>query len=235
MIIGISGKKQSGKDTVCNIIKALDIYYNEELEISNKGTVVEFVKSCMSGRFGTLEAYRNILSRWEKHSFADSLKLSLGIILNVPRHKFEDEEFKRSYSKVLKLDGKTFYTYRELLQIMGTEVCRTISSDIWIRSLMDRYEQEYQDMCSLYLNSISLYDLPCWIVPDVRFPDEANAIVEKNGFIIRINRPTAEGDVHISETAMDDYNNYRFTIENDKDIDSLILAVQAIMKQSKLI
>lgn len=232
MIIGISGKKQSGKDTVCNIIKALDIYYNEVLGISDKGTAVEFVKSCMSGRFGTLEAYRSITSKWEKHSFADSLKLSLGIILNVSRHKFEDEEFKGSYSKVLKPDGKTFYTYRELLQIMGTEVCRTISSDIWIRSLMDRYEQEYQDMYSFYSNSI---DLPCWIVPDVRFPDEADAIVEKNGFIIRVNRPTVEGDVHISETAMDDYNNYRFTIENDKDIDSLILAVHAIMKQSKLI
>lgn len=232
MIIGISGKKQSGKDTVCSIMKALDIYYNKELEISNKGTVVEFVKSCMSGRFSTLEAYRSITSRWEKHSFADSLKLSLSIILNVPRYKFEDEEFKRSYSKVLKPDGKTFCTYRELLQIMGTEVCRAISSDIWIRSLMDRYEQEYQDIYSLYSNSI---DLPCWIVPDVRFPDEADAIVEKNGFIIRVNRPTVEGDVHISETAMDNYNNYRFIIENDKDIDSLILAVQAIMKQSKLI
>lgn len=33
MLIGISGKKQTGKDTVCKIIKALDIWnWKEERE-----------------------------------------------------------------------------------------------------------------------------------------------------------------------------------------------------------
>lgn len=51
------------------------------------------------------------------------------------------------------------------------------------------------------------------VVTDVRFPNEADAIRDAGGVLIRLVRPSAgQGDAHPSETALDDYvENYRLS------------------------
>lgn len=77
------------------------------------------------------------------------------------------------------LDGATA---RAMLQTVGTEWGRqTVHADLWVRSLFARLPHG-------------------GIVSDVRFPNEAEAILSRGGVVIRLVRPgTGQGDAHASE------------------------------------
>mgnify|MGYP000322192674 CR=1 FL=1 len=121
MIIGISGKKQCGKDTVCKIIKALDIWNRY-----GDGDMLTFVKML-------LKTPSPLGSIWYKHAYADKLKQVLSIILNVRVEAFEDN--------IAKPEGG-YYTNRELLQRFGTEVGRSISPTLWVDALFTSYSED---------------------------------------------------------------------------------------------
>lgn len=205
MIIGISGKKQCGKDTVCKIIKALDIWNRY-----GDGDMLTFVKML-------LKTPSPLGSIWCKHAYADKLKQVLSIILNVRVEAFEDNIFKMSYSEIAKPEGG-YYTNRELLQRFGTEVGRSISPTLWVDALFTSYSEDDH-----------------WIIPDVRFPSEAKAIKDRGGIIIRVDRETLSHDNHPSETALDDYEGFDYRIDNNNDIEHLIDKVKGIMFQLNLI
>lgn len=205
MIIGISGKKQCGKDTVCKIIKALDIWNRY-----GDGDMLTFVKML-------LKTPSPLGSIWHKHAYADKLKQVLSIILNVRVEAFEDNIFKMSYSEIAKPEGG-YYTNRELLQRFGTEVGRSISPTLWVDALFTSYSEDDH-----------------WIIPDVRFPSEAKAIKDRGGIIIRVDRETLSHDNHPSETALDDYEGFDYRIDNNNDIEHLIDKVKGIMFRLNLI
>lgn len=205
MIIGISGKKQCGKDTVCKIIKALDIWNRY-----GDGDMLTFVKML-------LKTPNPLGSIWYKHAYADKLKQVLSIILNVDVVAFEDNIFKMSNSEIAKPEGG-YYTNRELLQRFGTEVGRSISPTLWVDALFTSYSEDDH-----------------WIIPDVRFPSEAKAIKDRGGIVIRVDRETLSHDNHPSETALDDYEGFDYRIDNNSDIEHLIDKVKGIMFQLNLI
>lgn len=205
MLIGISGKKQCGKDTVCKIIKALDIWNRY-----GDGDMLTFVKML-------LKSSSPLGSMWYKHAFADKLKQVLAVILNVRVEAFEDNIFKMSYSEIAKPEGG-YYTNRELLQRFGTEVGRSISPTLWVDALFTSYSEDDH-----------------WIIPDVRFPSEAKAIKDRGGIIIRVDRETPFHDTHPSEVALDDYEGFDYRIDNNNDIEHLIDKVKGIMFQLNLI
>lgn len=205
MIIGISGKKQCGKDTVCKIIKALDIWNRY-----GDGDMLTFVKML-------LKTPSPLGSIWYKHAYADKLKQVLSIILNVDVVAFEDNIFKMSNSEIAKPEGG-YYTNRELLQRFGTEVGRSISPTLWVDALFTSYSEDDH-----------------WIIPDVRFPSEAKAIKDRGGIVIRVDRETLSHDNHPSETALDDYEGFDYRIDNNSDIEHLIVRVKGIMFQLNLI
>lgn len=232
MIIGISGKKQCGKDTVCTIFRALDVYYSILIKMSSTPDPVAFALQSLSKHD---LCTRDIRSKWERHAFADNLKGSLAKILNIPVGYLHDEGLKQERSKVLKPGTDEYYTYRELLQRYGTEVGRSISPTIWIDSLMCQYDNECGS-CIEYgavkgdgmsMNRVT-YE-PYWIVPDVRFESEAKAIKDRGGLIIRINRDTGSTDTHISETQLDEYNGFDYIIDNYGTLEELIMQVQEFM------
>ena len=71
---------------------------------------------------------------------------------------------------------------------------------------------------------------PMWVITDVRFNNEAEAIKERGGLLIRVNRPDANSsDTHISETELDEYKGFNLTITNNnlsiEEIDNLISPV----------
>lgn len=85
---------------------------------------------------------------------------------------------------------------RQLLQRLGTDGGRKyLGEDIWVRTALDNQQAEKL------------------VVPDVRFPDEAQSIKERGGVIVRIKREGYEPvNAHISETA---YQDQDFIIVND--------------------
>lgn len=78
-----------------------------------------------------------------------------------------------------------------------------------------------------------------WIITDVRFPNEVEAITKRNGINIRIEREdiTGQGKLnpHTSETALDDYPAWDYVIHNFGDINDLVLQVRDILIKLKII
>lgn len=123
-------------------------------------------------------------------------------------------------------------TPRLLLQTIGTDIVRTINPNIWVNKLMNDYIS-YADAISGTSEIKKLY--PNWIIADIRFPNEVKAIKEKDGITIRINRETDYVSNHSSETALDNYEEFDYTIDNNNCIDCLIEQVKEILKHEKII
>ena len=125
MIIGVSGKAQSGKDTVSKMIIYTIWYY-----------------SCSQRLFPFgLDHYNRIYeiiinsNYWYKTSFANKLKQCLGNILNVRVSQFEDNEFKKSEIEWLGI------TVRELLQKFGTAIRNEVCDDFWVKACLKDYNK----------------------------------------------------------------------------------------------
>lgn len=201
MIIGITGKAQSGKDTACRIVQLIN--------------TVDYDCACSEGEGEKyiLDNVDNILPitcMWGKHAFADKLKECASIILGVPRFMFESGEFKESFTS-LPLSNKEGepMTNREFLQYFGTEVGRSIDKDLWIKALMYSYGRDKESH---------------WIVPDVRFPNEADAIRNAGGVLWKIERDGSGAGNHISEKLIDDIM-VDIIIENNLDMKYYIKAI----------
>ncbi|QAY17739.1 deoxynucleoside monophosphate kinase [Streptomyces phage Asten] len=104
-----------------------------------------------------------------------------------------------------------FPEVRELLQRTGTEAGREIlGENVWVNALFGGFDRENDAL----------------VVTDVRFPNEADAIRERGGTLIRVERPgvlpkrASDGTVHRSETALDRYG-FDHVIVNDMSVEYL--------------
>lgn len=78
-------------------------------------------------------------------------------------------------------------TPRLLLQKIGTDLFRyQIHSNIWVNATMSDYKQT--NSCSHWEGDVPIYRMPNWIITDVRFPNEAKAVKDKDGIMVRIER-----------------------------------------------
>lgn len=204
MLIGLAGKKQVGKNLVGKILLGIDEYHHVFV---NSETSME---ECVTHHICN-EVTHN-LSGMRTVSFAAKLKQIAAIIFNVDHSWFEDERFKNSTIPERFINCRV-RTYREALQYIGTDLFRDqFCKNIWITSTLSNYNPESSR----------------WIVTDVRFPDEIEAIKKLGGKVVYINRPTkAENKIadltaqHASETALSSYTEYDYSIRNDGSLDDL--------------
>lgn len=185
-IIGISGYSGSGKDEVCSKIQQLDAN-----------------------------------SDWQRKKWAGKLKQIASILTGIPQVMFEDNEFKKSnlgpqwnYNDFGRIGGKKNQemSVRELLQKLGTDALRnTLHNDVWVNALMADYLPiQYHDGGNFYHKG----EYPNWIITDTRFPNEAQAIKDAGGIVIRVDRMhLAPINEHYSEIALDRWD-FDYYIEN---------------------
>jgi hypothetical protein len=144
-------------------------------------------------------------------------------------------------------DRITKPTYRSLLQAIGTDSVRNIIGDnTWINALFADYKGVFRGGGGLSDDDLT-QDYPNWIIPDTRFPNEADAIKQNGGILIRVNRnwrfehglkvvhnliPTSEQ--HPSETSLDNYE-FHHVIDNDGTIEELVEKVRKILLQENII
>lgn len=177
MIIGINGKIGSGKDTVGKIIQYLQCYKTAKI------TIEEIVNN--SDHEWLLEEQ----SKWEIKKFAGKLKTVASILTGIPVEMFEDQDFKltnlpEEWSS-LKQSGRNKVlipmTVREFLQKLGTEAMRDgLHSNVWVNALF----ADYNPIAKFAGADI----VPNWIITDMRFPNEMEAVVAKGGITIRVVR-----------------------------------------------
>ena len=98
---------------------------------------------------------------------------------------------------------------RRLLQRLGTEAGRqTLWDSIWI----DAAFAPFGDDAKL-------------VIPDCRFPNEAQAIEERGGEVWRVQRPgVGPANLHASETSLDDWP-FKKIVMNSTTLDDLQIAV----------
>lgn len=258
-LIGISGKIGSGKDTVGRIIQYLSTNPSGK---PNRYSIT-FEAFC-NKNYSTQRKE----CKWEIKKFADKLKDIVCLLIGCTREQLEDREFKEKeleeewwyYKGVkgtsnfklldkidynnLKTNQKGWYelyklTPRKLLQLLGTEAGRQIiHPNIWVNALFVDYKVEKMDFVfgAIY---------PNWIITDVRFPNEIQAIKDRGGIVIRVNRPNItasngikvytssdsflDSNLHSSETALDNYKDWNYIVDNNSTIKDLISQIKNIL------
>ena len=229
MIIGINGYSGSGKDTIGIII--------QHLNCSITSTPLEEVlKDPLHNQWWLEDS-----SGWEIKKWAGKLKYIASLLTGIPQEKFEDQEFKKTelgpeWDRQFYTEGKGWQKrpmlVREFLQILGTEGLRLgLHENTWVNALMADYKPTEvllsDDLIGGYLNG----PMPNWVITDTRFPNEAQAIKDAGGIIIRVDRPGVSAiNAHPSETSLDNWD-FDYKIMNGSDIVSLMFSVYTILKK----
>lgn len=290
MIIGISGKIGSGKDTVGSIIQYLTSRANGNHSLAKDKPLSSFMsyKDYTDG----FVTHNYIGTTWEIRKFAAKVKTIVALLTGCTVEDLESQEFKNQQlgeewnwytTYITDADGRGQlmrstpteeakkmlpfpnrikpYTYREMLQRVGTEAMRNmIHEDVWVNALFadyikDRgyiYKASFVDKDPININdykdsntfTIKIpkdsfpepYDngFPNWIITDMRFPNEMKAIKDRGGITIRIERLGQPVNNHPSETSLDDAT-FDYVVNNDGSIDELVEMVQNILIKENII
>jgi len=271
-IIGISGKKQSGKSTSANWLHGLvlkDQGLVEDFNVDANGKLaIETFNQAREKGWGVFDVDRKdeafveyaeeeMWPHVKMYSFADTLKnLAVHLFGLRPEQVYGSEEDKNSLTQfrwenmpgiitkeVLEeewgnmlcdwfpkdheygskemqeeLDriNLTYHaagpmTAREFMQYFGTDIMRKMYSNIWVDNTIKKILAEGSELA---------------VIPDVRFPNEVEAVLANGGEVIRLSR-VYEEDGHQSETKLDsgnfDHSKFTHIIENaDIGIDGLL-------------
>ena len=229
MIISVSGKIGSGKDTIGEIIQILT--HNESFSNEN---VLEHLK---------INAVKHYIGPvWELKKFAGKLKQIVALLTGCEPFQLENQEFKASNMSE-KWGGMT---YREFLQKVGTDALRDkVHKEVWVNALFADYKEQPNKAVAEFLAAEGLpssmnageMEHPNWIITDTRFPNELAAVEERGGITILVRRGNDDSSTtkaHESETALDN-SSFDYVILNNGTMKELIKEVRDILQKEKII
>jgi hypothetical protein len=218
-IIGISGKKQSGKNTVGNIISGdimLSMGMVQDYNVNDSGQLIIKTQDKNNnigwGIFDLLRkdedfkeyADSNIWPYVKIYHFADYLKQMCVELFDLkPSQVYGTDEDKNTETQYSRNGWNHKMTARDFLQYFGTEIMREIKDTVWVDHTIKKIENESPIVS---------------IIPDVRFPNEVHAIKEAGGLVIRLTRSPSDSD-HQCEKALDkenfDWDKFDYVVENN--------------------
>lgn len=167
----------------------------------------------------------------------------------------ENPNIKPIYNTSILSNGKSRFDYwekvhqmtvREFLQKIGTDAMRDrVHTNIWVNSLFAQYK-EIPTTTQMILNrglrkgdlGYISGQLPKWIIPDLRFPNEFKAIKNRNGIVIRVERDYDRYNPkfsHSSETALDNEKGFDYVIDNNGTIEQLVQEIKLILEDENII
>lgn len=239
-ILGVSGRKQAGKNTVANILHGIVLEEKELIKdwsIDSRGQLqISTTNSEGKQGWGYFWVHRkdeefieyaecNMWPYVKLYSFADSLKSICMNLFDIPfKSLYGTDEDKNQIQEHLlwkNIPGskrkKGAMTSREFMQYFGTDIMRKIHEPVWVNACINKIKQEQSELA---------------IIADVRFPNEAKAIEDAGGIVLRLNRKIHE-DNHSSEIALDDYP-FTDRIDNEnQSIDELVVKVKQFYSKLK--
>ena len=223
-IIGISGKKQSGKTTCGNFLFGCGMLSLDLVEyafISENGNLIVPYensegehKPCVFPVYSLhpnmIEYMRdNIWPKIKIYNFADNLKrLCIDILGLTEQQCYGTEEDKNSLTNINLQDcifdtmRSRKMTAREVMQYVGTDFFRRIYPQVWVESTIRKIQKESPEIA---------------VIVDCRFPNEVTGIKDAGGVVVRLTRDIFKGeDSHDSETALDNFKGFDAYIENQE-------------------
>ena len=244
-ILGFAGAKQSGKTTCATFLHGYQLRFNDifsKFVMDEEGSLlVNAIQIDENGEevdgLGMLDinrqdeefleySSRNIWPYVRTFSFAEPLKSIAVQLFGLKEDQcFGSDDNKNTPINIKWEDLPTvtnnsgFMTSREFLQYFGTDICRRIKPDVWTSACIQR---------------IVLSGTQLAVVPDVRFPNEVEAIQKAGGKVIRLTRKPFE-DSHSSETSLDSEDVVCDHVIDNKDMDihETNMALMSIMKEWK--
>lgn len=210
-ILGCSGKQGSGKDTLANFL----IRNSSEL-FGEDATVKKYYFA--QGLKDLLTDFLNIPKELVWGTDDDKNKATHILWENLPHYQeLENEERIRLFNdsmypgasttieefeaELARRRPKGAMTVRQVLEHVGTEIFRRMYPRVWIERCLNTIRKESPTLA---------------VIADLRFPDEADAIREAGGKLIRLTRTTerAAQNTHASNVALDDYGSFDAYINN---------------------
>ena len=235
MIIGINGYAGSGKDTVGTIIQ----YLKAKPQNTSLEDVLDFPL--------THQWWLEDMSTWEIKKWAGKLKAIASMLTGISQEKIEDQEFKKTnlgpeWNKTVRIFGEYYdghvedwtdverpTSVRDFLQKLGTDAIRDgLHTNAWVNALMSDYKK-------IDYNDDEQPEYPNWIITDTRFPNEAQAIKDAGGLVIRVDRPGVKPiNDHPSEVGLDGWK-FDYKIANVSDLKALTGTVEMILVKQNLL
>lgn len=244
MILGISGKKQSGKTTSGNFILSIfiaNLGISQKVHINAKGEIVVsdlFGNASYSGVLDLAKPNNDFLIRKaldtlnphvKLYSFADPLKQDICInILGLSWDQCygsDDDKNSLTFLEWQNMPGYNgdshgYMTAREVMEYVGTGIFRQIKIDSWVDGTINRILKDKTKLA---------------IITDCRFPNEVDAIKNQNGKTIRLSRSKYLSDSE-SENVLNedkyDWGNFDFIVRNDEmTIYDQCLELQKILQE----
>jgi hypothetical protein len=175
---------------------------------SGKDTVAELIQYLdFCNRWKSrvdLSTYRTLprmASCWQNKKFAAKVKTIVHLLTGISAENLECPDVKASRL------GPEWgsITIREMLQKVGTDAIReNLHPDAWVNALFTDFHPDSK-----------------WVISDVRFPNEAEAVERRGGLLLRVERPLKSNDRHKSEKALDDWK-FDHVIYNDGTIQEML-------------
>jgi len=220
LILGISGRKQSGKSTIGNFILSLylaKLNYCEKIYMDEDGQLLisdilgdtrfegifnprKMIEEYNDPRLE--QAINKLNSKIKVYNFADILKTDICInILGLTYDQcYGSDTNKNEMTNIVWEDKKL--SARDVMQIVGTDIFRKLDTNVWVRATINKIIREKPDLA---------------VITDCRFPNEIDCIKNSGGKVIRLTRNPFESD-HLSETVLDkdnyDWTNFDYVLDN---------------------
>jgi len=220
LILGISGRKQSGKSTIGNFILSLylaKLGYCEKIYMDEDGQLLisdilgdtryegvfdirKLADTYNDPRF--IQAMNKLNSKVKIYNFADILKTDICInMLGLTYDQcYGTDDNKNEMTKIVWNDKKL--SARDVMQVVGTDIFRKLDTNVWVRSTINKIIRDKPDLA---------------VITDCRFPNEVDSIKQSGGKVIRLTRNPFQSD-HLSETVLDkdnyDWSNFDYVVEN---------------------
>lgn len=204
-ILALSGKKQSGKDTLAKFLtvnaaqmlgtdKIKTYYFANEL----KNFCRDFLDIPEALLWGTDED-KNTKTHitWEGMPHLALIKAEW-VTKQLEGVKNTTPEITEGFIKTSATIFTGEMTVREVLQQVGSNIFRNMYDKIWVNKCIKTIKNDAMDIA---------------VIADMRFPNEADIVLKENGFVLRLTR-NVYNDSHISEIALDNYTKFTAILDN---------------------
>ena len=157
------------------------------------------------------------------YNFADPLKqVCVDILGLAPRQCYGEDKYKNELVDCQWNEKQL--TAREVMQILGTDILRTMQHNVWAGATIRKIQRDNPDVA---------------LIGDCRFPNEVEAVQKVGGIVIKLNRNIYHSD-HTSETALDRQNydelNFDAVIQNQfMDIEAKNEVLSRILKEKDVL
>lgn len=182
-LIGISGLKTSGKDTTYSLVKA----YASEFSLGHAGRV-------------------------ERRAFADNLKIMAALALGFTGSDEQLIELMNGLKEGGHVEANIYETVtsgrvsqsgREYLQRFGQHAREVFGDSFWVDQVVPQGEARFHEVWETYGRKGDVVGLPgIGCITDVRYPNEAERVLDLGGVVWEVIRPGIESDGHSSEKAL---------------------------------